>query len=160
MDLGSSRLRLRDFRAGDLDGVHAYSGDPEVVRYLEFGPGTRDDAADFVRSAVEASREASRRRFALALVRREGDVVMGSVELRVTSVAHRRGELGYVLARRYWGYGFASEAAAIMVQFGFSELGLHKVTATCDPENAASAVCSRRSGCSTKASCARTWSVA
>ena len=43
-----------------------------------------------------------------------------------------------MLARAHWGYGYATEAAVEMLRFGFSDLGLHKISATCDPDNAAS----------------------
>ena len=54
--------------------------------------------------------------------------------------------LGYVLARRSWGNGYATEAAAALLRYGFDELGLHTISATCDPENTASAAVLRRIG--------------
>ena len=48
------------------------------------------------------------------------------------------GEIGYVLARRYWGQGYATEAAAAVLQFGFVRLGLRAIEAQALPENVAS----------------------
>jgi [ribosomal protein S5]-alanine N-acetyltransferase len=39
----------------------------------------------------------------------------------------------------HWGQGYASEAAAAILHFAFASLGLHRVQATCRPENVASA---------------------
>jgi len=64
--------------------------------------------------------------------------MIGSVVLAQSSVEHRRGEMGYVLARDVWGRGYATEAAAALLAYGFAA-GLHRIGATCDPENAASA---------------------
>jgi ribosomal-protein-alanine N-acetyltransferase len=47
--------------------------------------------------------------------------------------------MGYVLVRARWGQGYATEAAMANLRFGFDELGLHKIMATCDTENIASA---------------------
>jgi ribosomal-protein-alanine N-acetyltransferase len=44
-----------------------------------------------------------------------------------------------VLARARWGRGYATEAATAMLRFGFDQLGLHKIMATCDPDNTTSA---------------------
>jgi ribosomal-protein-alanine N-acetyltransferase len=42
---------------------------------------------------------------------------------------HRRGELGYDLARHWWGRGLASEAAAAVVAYGFAVMRLHRIEA-------------------------------
>ena len=47
--------------------------------------------------------------------------------------------MGYELAPRYWGCGYATEAAAALLAFGFRELKLHRVWAQCIAENTASA---------------------
>jgi RimJ/RimL family protein N-acetyltransferase len=47
--------------------------------------------------------------------------------------------LGYVLARPSWGNGYATEAAGALLRYGFDELGLATISATCDPDNTASA---------------------
>lgn len=73
------------------------------------------------------------------MVEQEQGTLIGAIELQVTSTSHRRAELGYVLHRQWWGRGYAGEAAAALLRFGFDDLGLHKVSATCDPRNKASA---------------------
>jgi len=47
-------------------------------------------------------------------------------------------ELGYFLHPDVWGRGCATEAARLLVAFGFDVLGLERITATCDPRNVAS----------------------
>ncbi|WP_412746166.1 GNAT family N-acetyltransferase [Krasilnikovia sp. MM14-A1004] len=79
-----------------------------------------------------------RTRFALAVLDRAGQALIGSAELSITSAAHRQGSTGYVLARPWWGQGLATEAAEAMLGLGFDRLGLHKISATCDPGNLAS----------------------
>jgi ribosomal-protein-alanine N-acetyltransferase len=139
MELSTSRLLLREFCAGDHAAVHAFASDTEVTRYTDWGPNSPHDTTAFLTEVVRDSRSLPRSRFALAVVDREDDLVIGSIELRITSGSHKRAEMGYVLARPWWGRGYASEAAAALLRFGFDELGLHKISATCDPGNAASA---------------------
>jgi RimJ/RimL family protein N-acetyltransferase len=140
MELSTPRLLLREFLAGDHAAVHAFACDTEVARYTDWGPNSRHDTTAFLGEVVQDSRGLPRSRFALAVVDRESDVLVGSAELQITSGFHKRGELGYALHRLWWGRGYASEAAAAaLLRFGFDELGLHKISATCDPDNAASA---------------------
>jgi len=39
-ELRTRRLRLRALRADDWSNVHAYGGDPDVVRFMAWGPNT------------------------------------------------------------------------------------------------------------------------
>ncbi len=45
----------------------------------------------------------------------------------------------YVLNRNFWKLGYATETVQALVKFGFKELKLHRIFATCDAENFASA---------------------
>jgi RimJ/RimL family protein N-acetyltransferase len=139
MELYTPRLLLREFGSQDHPAVHAFASDPEVTRYTEWGPNSPQDTADFLALAVRDAKALPRTRFALAIVDRIDDTLIGSVELRITSPAHRQGQIGYVLTRPTWGQGLATEAAEAMLRLGFDRFGLHRVMATCDPENAASA---------------------
>jgi RimJ/RimL family protein N-acetyltransferase len=49
------------------------------------------------------------------------------------------GEIWYLVEPESWGAGIATEAAKHLVDFGFRELGFHRIWATCLPENPASA---------------------
>lgn len=53
--------------------------------------------------------------------------------------AHFRSEIGYILAKQYWGLGYASEAVDAIVAFGFEKMGLHSIEAQLDPDNVRSA---------------------
>jgi [ribosomal protein S5]-alanine N-acetyltransferase len=47
-------------------------------------------------------------------------------------------ELGYAVRKAAWGHGYATEAAALMLNFGYDALGLHRIQAACGPDNLAS----------------------
>lgn len=58
----------------------------------------------------------------------------------------KQGEIGYCFAQEHWGNGYASEAASALLRFGFRELGLHRIYATCRPGNIGSAAVMRKIG--------------
>ena len=138
VDLMTARLRLRDFELEDYQAVHAFATDLAVVRYVDWGANTPEETRAFLREARASADVSPRRRYALAVVQSDPERLIGSIELRMVSCEHRRGEIGYVLAREAWGLGYATEATRRLLAFAFDELGLHKVSATCDPENRAS----------------------
>lgn len=128
---------LRDFEFEDEEAVHAFAGDPEVTRFTEWGPNSRKDTRAFVRDYVVGAADPGRTAFNLAAV--VDGVVVGSVAIWVEDAGHLRGGIGFVFHPAVWGRGYATEAAEELVRFGFAELGLHRIAATCHPENAGSA---------------------
>jgi len=131
-ELHGPRVLLRLFRLDDVPAVLRYASDPEVTRYLEWeaydDPAT---AEGFIRSTLIGGTA----RIARAVVLRDAGELIGGVELRVVSPVARRGELGYGLARAWWGQGYATEASGLLLDYGFERIGLERIQAVCATPN-------------------------
>ncbi|MHC5035460.1 MAG: GNAT family N-acetyltransferase [Planctomycetota bacterium] len=138
-ELTTERLLLRELCEDDWQAVHEYGSDPEVVNHLPWGPNTEADTREFVARTIAAQSEEPRVHYTFAIVRKADGQLVGSIGLNVSSVPNREGWIGYALAKRFWGQGYATEAARAVVAFGFGQVGLHRIFATCDPQNVASA---------------------
>jgi N-methylhydantoinase B len=135
----TARLRLRSLRDGELAELVALIGDWEVARWLSSLPypyGEADGRA-WITRVREDHATGRPRRFAVAL--KEGDRLIGGVGLD-GDCGDDSGEpsLGYWLGRPYWGSGYAKEAVAAVVDYGFRTLGLDAIRAYTDPANLAS----------------------
>ena len=131
--LHTERLTLRPFETGDADDVFEYARDREFGRFLEVPvPYTRADAESYV--AIQVGADWSK--LASLAITHQGSVV-GAIDLRIDS-AERNAGMGYSLARRLWGRGLATEAAAAVISLAFESYGLYKVWARADVRNAAS----------------------
>ena len=137
--LSTPRLRLRELQETDLAGVHEYASDPEVARFVPWGPNTDRDTRAFWRQGAAWRAETPRRQYVLAIEVRADGQVAGSCALRISEPEHRGANIGYALARRHWGQGYASETLQALMEFGFGVLDLHRIWAVCDPANTASA---------------------
>ncbi len=137
--LETPRLALREFRDNDAPAIHAYASDAEVVRYLDWGPNTREDTAQFLAMGRAARAALPRTAYHLAIVLTATGRLVGGCRIEIRNAANGAGDLGYVLGRPYWGQGYATEATRALVGFGFESLALHRIWATCDVRNAASA---------------------
>jgi RimJ/RimL family protein N-acetyltransferase len=141
--LQTERLRLRMFRADDLDAYAAMCADPEVMRYLGGKPFSRLE---------------SWRHLAMILghweLRHYG---MWAVEERLTGqFVGRIGlidpegwpgfELGWALARRHWGKGLATEGARAALSYAFSVVRRDHVISLIHPDNHASIRVAQRLG--------------
>jgi RimJ/RimL family protein N-acetyltransferase len=83
--------------------------------------------------------ERPRRKFQLAITLPETGELIGNCGIRVYDPAAGGADIGYELDPRFWGCGYATEAARAMLSYGFGPLGMHRITAECLAENSASA---------------------
>jgi len=137
VQLKTRRLLIREFTQDDYLGVHAYASDPEVTRFMEWGPNTPEETRAFLSRAAEHQRENPRFNYTLAIEHPQ-DGVIGGCGVYVTSLQNRNASIGYCLSRLHWGRGYATEVASKLIAYGFEALGMHRITATCDPRNTAS----------------------
>jgi len=139
VELETPRLVLRELRADDALEIQVYAGDVEVVRHLDWGPNTPADTEQFLALASAARGDTPRTAYHLAIVHKTEGSLIGGCRIEIRSPADGAADLGYVLARAVWGRGYATEAAGALLEFGFERLVLHRIWATCDVENHASA---------------------
>jgi len=135
--LETERLILREYTQGDMNDVHIYASDPAVAKHMIWGPNTPEETAGFIDMVLGMRLQVPRRNFELALVLKENNQMIGGAGLQISEP--KQGEVGYCLSKHYWKQGYASEAAAALLEFGFEELGLHRIYATCRPGNIGSA---------------------
>lgn len=138
MELTTPRLRLRDYEPRDFEAVHAFASRVDVVEHVAWGPNSREDTQRFLDQCAADCLVEPRTTYALAIVIRGTDEPVGSVGLHLEDLPGEA-ELGFVLHPDQWRQGYAREAAAELLRFGVEGLGLHRVWATCRPENVASA---------------------
>ena len=116
----TERLLLRDFVPADFDTVHAYACDPEVARFMDWGPNTPEDTHVFLHRALSDQAIWPRLHFGLAIERVETSAVIGSIDLRLLHAEDRTAEIGYCLHRDHWRQGIVSEAARALVEVAFN----------------------------------------
>lgn len=137
--LTGGRVVLREFTRGDVDATHAFGSDPVATRYVDWGPNTVADTAAFLDRTLAQQGDPERDVYTLAVTLAASGALIGSCGVEVTDRANQRASMGYILHRDHWGHGYATETARLLVGFAFDGLGLHRLEATCRPENIASA---------------------
>ncbi len=145
--LETRRLRLRPLTLDDEGDLLPYHADPEIVRYIPWPVRTRE----LVRAAL--MKYAGRTRMSetgdgivLGIVEKRSGTVIGEMNVQIASRADAQGEFGYVVARAFANRGYATEAAAAVLDYAFDALGLHRVSAQIDTRNAASAAVAAKLG--------------
>ncbi|MCT4565741.1 MAG: GNAT family N-acetyltransferase [Maledivibacter sp.] len=135
----TSRLRLRDFIKEDWESIHIYASNKDVVKFMEWGPNTEEDTKNFISMAIYSQKQSPRDNYDLAVILKETGKLIGGGTINVYNRKNKDGLIGYCFNPNYWRMGYATELAEGLLHFGFKELKLHRIHATCDIKNIGSA---------------------
>ena len=133
----TERMRFRPFTLDDADAVHGILGDPETMRYM---PRGACPSLNVTRAVIERWQQIDTEHgFTLwALIEKASGRLIGDCGLIPVEGKGPEVEIGYHLARDCWGRSLAAEAAAEVLRFGGSTLGLQPIIAVIEPEHRAS----------------------
>lgn len=135
--LETERCILRASQPEDAADLFQIMGDARVTRYLGRPPlASVDDAALLVQRYHAAYQAHEDIRW--LIVSRANEKVIGTGVLWHFLRPHFRAEIGYSLAPEWWRQGIITEVVDVMLDFGFTHIGLHSVEARIDPANTAS----------------------
>ncbi|HZS08692.1 MAG TPA: GNAT family N-acetyltransferase [Blastocatellia bacterium] len=134
-EIETARLRLRGFTTDDLNDLSAIRADPDVMRYIGGSPDSFEQVQSALNNILLHWEQHGFGRWAVA-DREDGGLIgwCGLSYLEDTGEV----EIGYGIAKPYWGKGLTSEAAAASVRYGFEELALGRIVAVALPDNTAS----------------------
>ena len=132
-EIETARLRVRTWREDDLAPYARICADPEVIRYLS-GPMTREHSEQQISKLVRYWEE---RGFELwAVEEKSSGAFIGFIGLLYHedwSEGKHRMEVGWRLARPFWGRGLATEGAMASLRYGFEEVGLDRIISIAVP---------------------------
>jgi RimJ/RimL family protein N-acetyltransferase len=137
--LETARLRLRELTDSDLDDIVALHSDPEVIRYV----GRVLPRDDLLAEALPHFASGLSRW--VAELREDGEFV-GWFGLRPWPAEESTVEVGYRLARAFWGQGLATEGCRALIAHAFTDLGARRVVAQTMAVNRASRRVMEKSG--------------
>ena len=132
-ELETQRTHLRLLTLSDSQAVLQHFQDPEVIFYLDFdeeGLNSISDAERIIQYHIDDTG------CRWGIFHKETDQLIGTCGYHCwrnenTSCA----EVGYDLAREFWGQGIMREVLEILIDYGFYKMQLTRIEATSDPEN-------------------------
>lgn len=143
--LQTDRLTLRPFRAGDLDAYAAMCSDPQVMEFLSADGSLLSRADAWRQMAMFLGHWELRGYGTWAVEERASGEFVGRVGLHCPEGWPDR-ELGWTIARKFWGRGYASEAARASIAHAFGPLGWTHLVSLIHPDNHRSARLAERLG--------------
>ena len=142
--LQTANLNLRSFSEEDLDDLSALMANPDFMRF-SLGVFSREQTAGFLERVQERDRQGLPSQFAVILRSTRRLIgYCGFFQQTVDEVEEI--EIGYRLDPTHWGRGFATEAARIVRDHAFQQLGLSRVISLIHPANAGSRRVAEKNG--------------
>ena len=133
-DLNTSRLQLREVRLDDGPALQAFQNSPEQWERQAVEPEEFADCTLRVQRYFEhCGPDHERRLFVYVAIDRPSGEIIGQASLSRSHPAIA--SLGFGVGKAHAGKGFATEMAGALVDFGFGQVGVHRITAEVAVEN-------------------------
>ncbi|MGL5940024.1 MAG: GNAT family N-acetyltransferase [Waterburya sp.] len=135
--LETPRLTLRYITIRDSEALVAILGDPQVMKYSIIGVHNRQQIRQFIEQRLLSYLECG---FGLyAVVYKENQELIGYCGFFIQKIEQQpEVEIGYRLAKKYWGQGLATEAAQAVLTYGKQRFNFKRFVCLIDPANTGS----------------------
>lgn len=136
--LETERLSLRCLAMDDLDALFALYRDPEIRRYFPEKTLTYDETKEELEWIINVYYGQYGYGLWATIYKETGEFIGRCGLLPWTIEERQEVEVAYLLDKRYWGQGLATEAAGAIRDYAFAQLPITRLICLVDPENEAS----------------------
>lgn len=143
----TERLTLRPFRMEDADDMYLnWANDDEVTKFLTWPThGSVEVSREVLRDWTSHYDEKNYYQWAIVL-KGERETVIGSIAAVHLNDRIRMAHIGYCIGRNWWHQGLMSEALSAVIRFFFTEVGVNRIEARHDIDNANSGKVMKKCG--------------
>jgi len=127
----TSRLGLRLLEKEDITYLYPLESDPQVKQFFPDGARDRAKTEDMIKRCISAFEEHGLPCFLLFDL--ESDEFIGRVGFGLTETGDT--EVGYVLHKKFWGKGYASEAVTVLLEYAREHIDVDFIIAYADTGN-------------------------
>ncbi len=132
------RLIIREYKKSDIDSFLSVVRQPEIYRTtygipLEYSRERAEWWFDVIKQNMK-----NRHAFEFAVLLKDNGQYIGNVGLININDLHHRADISYYIDRDYMNCGYATEAAEVMLRYGFTKWNFNKIAGCCMSCNPAS----------------------
>ncbi|HZZ75477.1 MAG TPA: GNAT family N-acetyltransferase [Puia sp.] len=134
----TQRLKIRNLNESDLDAFHLYRSNPEVTRYQGFDTYTKEQAKSFIAEHQNKLLIVPGEWVQYGIENISTGELIGDCAIYLHASDSRIAELGISISHLHQRQGYAKETMLGLMNFLFSNKGIHRIEETVDAENLAS----------------------
>ncbi|WP_408009192.1 GNAT family N-acetyltransferase [Pseudalkalibacillus sp. A8] len=133
-NLYTKRLQLKKITTKDSAKLFKIWSDPNVTKFMNIDNFTNEnqtrDMIDFLNKLAQ-----DKKAIRFSIFKLESDELIGSCGYNLLDFKNAKAEIGYEIAKDFWGKGYAPESISSLITYGFDSLNLHRIEAKVEPEN-------------------------
>ncbi len=129
----TNRLLLRQFVDSDIENVFKGLSHPDIIKHY----GISFDSLESTKEQMTwfADLEKTGTGIWFAVCSPDNETFFGAGGLNDLCKEHRKAEIGFWLLPEFWGQGIMKEAMPLICDYGFEQLGLHRIEGFVESDN-------------------------
>jgi ribosomal-protein-alanine N-acetyltransferase len=131
--LKTERIVLREITDADLENIFLGLSNPEVIKYY----GVSYNSLESTKEQMTWFKELEKNETGIwwAICSRDNGTFYGAGGLNDLSKENKKAEIGLWLLPDYWGQRIMTEAMPLICNYGFNQLGLHRIEGFVESDN-------------------------
>lgn len=131
--LKTDRIQLRKITESDLENIYIGLSNPDVIKYY----GISFDNLESTKEQMTWFSELEKNKTGIwwAICSHDNQIFYGAGGLNDLSEEHKKAEIGLWLLPDFWGQGIMTETMPLICDYGFDQLGLHRIEGFVESDN-------------------------
>jgi RimJ/RimL family protein N-acetyltransferase len=147
MQIKSTRLLLTEITWGDLEDIHTLHSIPEVDEFNTLGiPKDIEETREVIQPIIDEQLLTKRHHFSWKIETLSPVKFIGLAGMVLSASKYSQGEIYYKFLPSFWGKGYATEVSKALINSGFEDFKLHRISAGVATENKKSIKILEKSG--------------
>lgn len=136
MEFSTERLFIRPVQLTDAEALFSFRSDPDCAEFMSSIPLNMDEMRERIQKTANEINQPGTW-FQYIIFEKDGSSVVGDIGLHflAADTQNKQVELGYILHKKYWGKGYATEALIPIIDYLVYTLDKHRLVANIDPSN-------------------------
>ncbi|WP_274309929.1 GNAT family N-acetyltransferase [Solibacillus daqui] len=133
-EIHTQRLHLRRMEVSDSHSLFKIWSDPDVTKFMNISSFTQEAQAKEMIELLENLAKANEA-IRFSMVERKSNEIIGTCGFNSLDFENAKAEIGYDIAKAYWGMGYAPEGIRALLNYAFETLKLNRIEAKVEPAN-------------------------
>lgn len=129
------RIILRQAEPSDADDIFAFTSDRSITQFLSWEPHLSvEETKKFLKFLIDSYNK-KKNPSQWVICYKDTGLVIGITGFIMLDNFHNKAEIAYIMSANFAGMGLMTEANALVIEYGFNEIGLNRIQAKAEPEN-------------------------